>query len=157
LMECEHGFKKNYRGCDICACNEAPSKDPVVTILQSSSSSGKVPSQLPSGKPSEGGRTITTCIKRRCPRRCSRGQIYATDSFGCRTCQCVPMRQQSCNQVATCLNHCEQGYVKGPDGCNTCTCKTEKVCPQCMMLCEHGFKPGPDGCYLCECNAAPSL
>ncbi|KAL8621567.1 hypothetical protein ACOMHN_026238 [Nucella lapillus] len=56
-----------------------------------------------------------------------------------------------------CRQFCPNGFVKGPDGCPTCTCKPGPLdCgPICRMHCPHGFRKDRRGCPICTCNPGP--
>jgi len=52
-----------------------------------------------------------------------------------------------------CYMHCEYGFVKDENDCDTCQCE----CPphNCRKFCEHGFIPDENGCDTCDCMCSP--
>jgi hypothetical protein len=99
--------------------------------------SDEAPAQLP-------GSTVS-CRAIRCSLNC-RGKGYAKDSFGCNICACGSGRPSPTGRPTRTWPSRNRATTPSPASAN---CDNR---PMCMMFCENGFKRGADGCDVCTCN-----
>lgn len=108
-MFCQNGFKKDSKGCNICACRE--DVQPAHTPAENTSDSpahlpanipvqlpANIPSQQPGDTPAQLPADIsdeqTDCSPKKCHKRTSCAFGFIKDEFGCDTCVCNNARRR---------------------------------------------------------------
>ncbi|XP_052085099.1 papilin-like [Mytilus californianus] len=84
--------------------------------------------------------------------KCRYGQVYETDSNGCKICKCKP---SPCLPYA-CPKTCNNGYDYQTDsnGCKICKCKPWTCKPTYCPKCQYGvtYETDSNGCKVCKCK-----
>ncbi|XP_030837519.1 prestalk protein isoform X2 [Strongylocentrotus purpuratus] len=175
---CEHGFKRDESGCEICSC-ETP-----VGLHAGTCPVGLLPEGVV-GTCDESCMEDDDCSETQkcCSNGCGHACVDVTtsrnatdlcplmmclmwcehgnqkDQNGCDTCECNQHPVPSCPDVL-CALYCPYGNQLDEGGCPMCACN-EKLedCPEvmCMLYCEHGYERHPSGCEICTCSQPPVI
>ena len=99
-IECQHGFKQDDTGCNICECEEPPIE--LMTTMEQAQ-----------------GCPLFKC--RPCP-----GGLYLRDKNNCQTCQCEDEIADGCLDFHCDLT-CPEGFRVNADDCRICECNPPKA------------------------------
>lgn len=164
--ECEHGFKRDTKGCFTCECQE-PCHQTAICPLACEQYNGyeTEPDGCRSCKcaPMEYRKPKECAYMAKC-RPCEMGHIF--DERGCNTCECQKVKYPShnCPKLDCGPNGEENFQRRDRNGCLTCSetnittiVKMSDHCaPKRCSPCLFGYRLNPsDGCESCQCRDSP--
>ncbi|CAF0784287.1 unnamed protein product [Adineta ricciae] len=124
-MFCEHGFRRDKNGCEVCQCNDSPQSCPKLNCQNKCTSGYR--------------KDYSNCPT--CSCNDDDAQKKTDENNGC-------------SPITTCKLSCKYGYERDFVGCQLCSCNRCPV-QTCRMFCMYGFKKNSEGCDMCECNWEP--
>lgn len=165
-LKCEHGQRRDEKGCFICECNE-PCHHTTVCPMKCEEYNGYETQQ--DGCRSCKCAPLEYTKPKECPympkcRYCELGYIF--DDGGCNTCECQKVKYPSHNcPKLDCGPDGEENFQRrDKHGCMTCS-ETKQIAivqsaehcsPKRCYPCLFGYKTSPhDECDTCECRDSP--
>jgi hypothetical protein len=146
-MFCQHGFKKNIKGCDVCECYD-PCQN--VTCGMTSVCQPKA-TNVTDLQPYKYTSECVSCTGMLCrmSKPCPYGILQLT--VDCPLCECFdPCKDSECGPGTVCEaveTKPDEGSLQAYKG----VCKAQCKPPACNMYCKYGMIKDSNGCNTCYC------